>query len=225
MIAFAVQMNRPKDFEAFERWCAPGLRLVMADDDEIVVVQSDVSVAHGYNQVLEAMQGRDLEALVFVHPDVELQDPEFRARLLRVLYLYDDAAIIGPIGARNVTSLAWWEGQGFGHVKHEEGGVYFCRGIVPVDALDGQLMAFSPWAIGALRFDETYQGGEPGDFVAHAHDVDICFRARAAGKRVLVMDTDVQHHTHGGYGNKAVWSRCNEQFLAKWILTPDGDSR
>ncbi|MFN8201198.1 MAG: hypothetical protein U0S48_01445, partial [Solirubrobacteraceae bacterium] len=73
------------------------------------------------------------------------------------------------------------------------------------------LMALSPWAVRNLRFDQgTYSG-------FHAYDVDFCFAARAVGRKVVVADLPLMHHTKGGYGDKAVWDAADAAFRAKWL--------
>ena len=46
-----------------------------------------------------------------------------------------------------------------------------------VESLDGFVMAFTPWAMRNLRFDESL--GK-----LHGYDLDICLQAREAGKKV-----------------------------------------
>ena len=106
--------------------------------------------------------------------------------------------------APSTSSIAWWEGSvtwaSFTHRFDEYGGgdlpalswipekipVYAETG--PVDSIDGFVMAFSPWAIENLRFDETIGG------VLHGYDFDICMQAHAAGKKVVTADLRVIHH-------------------------------
>jgi GT2 family glycosyltransferase len=109
-----------------------------------------------------------------------------------------------------VTSLAWWEGQGFGRVLESRGLVDFGGGAHDVDSVDGLLMVLSPWAVRTLRFDERSFHG------FHGYDADICFQARAAGKRVVVEELAVVHHTKGGYGDLEAYRACDRAFAAKW---------
>jgi GT2 family glycosyltransferase len=81
-----------------------------------------------------------------------------------------------------------------------------------VDAVDGLLLVLSPWAVRNLRFDEDRFTG------FHGYDADICFQARAAGKRVVVDEIAVVHHTKGGYGDLDAYRRCDQAFRAKWGL-------
>jgi hypothetical protein len=56
-----------------------------------------------------------------------------------------------------------------------------------VDAIDGFVMAMSPWAVRELRFDESL--GK-----LHGYDLDMCLQARAAGRKVITEDFRVVHH-------------------------------
>jgi hypothetical protein len=120
-------------------------------------------------------------------------------------------AVVGAIGARGVTSLAWWEGKGFGRAIETRGVVDFGGGSHDVDSVDGLLMALSPWAARELRFDDQSFTG------FHGYDADICFQARAAGRRVVVEELALVHHTKGGYGDMAAFKRCDSAFRAKWF--------
>jgi methionine biosynthesis protein MetW len=83
-----------------------------------------------------------------------------------------------------------------------------------VDAVDGLLLVLSPWAVRNLRFDADA-------FDAfHGYDVDFCFQARAAGRRVVVDDIGVFHHTKGGYGDEDAFRRADAAFRAKWLDSP-----
>ena len=71
-------------------------------------------------------------------------------------------------------------------------------------------MVLSPWAVANLRCDtERFTG-------FHAYDADLCFAARAAGRRVVAADLGVFHHTKGGYGDEAAFARADAAFREKW---------
>ena len=65
----------------------------------------------GYNLLLDVAAGHDdLEALVIVDPRTEIADPGFCARVREALR-DPDVAVAGPVGARDVSTIAWWEGE------------------------------------------------------------------------------------------------------------------
>ena len=213
MIAFAACVGSEEKYRSFAE---PGLRLVCEPDSLIAEATTDTSIFGAYNEVLDALAGRDdLEALVVLHEDLEIVDSDFCGKVRRRL-AEPDVAIVGVVGARGVTSLAWWEAEGRGRCLESRGLVDFGGGCHDVDSVDGLLMALSPWAVRSLRFDEERFTG------FHGYDADLCFQARAAGRRVLVADLPLTHHTKGGYGDLAAYRACDEAFRFKWGLAGSG---
>jgi Glycosyltransferase like family len=200
MIVFGCAITDPPDFE---RFAEPGIRLASEPDSEVLAMGSAGSIFRNYNLLLDRVRDReDLEALVLLHQDTEIVDPDLCAKL-REAFADPDVAIVGCAGAVGVRSIAWWEGSvtwsGFMHRYHEEGGgdipaLTWEEGEVPsfarlgeVDTIDGFLMGMSPWAVRNLRFDETLGR-------IHGYDLDICLQARAAGKKVMTGDFRAIHH-------------------------------
>lgn len=212
VIAFAACVARPEVFAA----CAlPGLRRAMEPGSPFAELTTSTSIHEAYNEALEHFAAVDgLEALVLLHEDVELLHPRFGAKV-RAALADPSVAVVGAIGARGVRSLAWWEGEGAGCVDETRGRIDHGFARTDVDAVDGLLLVLSPWAVRNLRFDTaTYTG-------FHAYDVDLCFAARAAGRRVVVADLPLVHHTKGGYGDRAAWDAANAAFIAKWAPSAD----
>src|SRR5919199_760693 len=209
MIAFAACVGSEEKFRGYAQ---PGLRRACEPDSLIAEVTTDGSIFSAYNEVLDAFSDRDdLEALVLLHEDVEIVDSDFCGKVRRRL-AEPDVAVVGVIGARAVASLAWWEGDGRGRCLETRGLVDFGGGVHDVDSVDGLLMALSPWAVRNLRFDDDRFTG------FHGYDADFCFQARAAGKRVVVDELAVMHHTKGGYGDMEAYAACDRAFRDKWGL-------
>jgi Glycosyltransferase like family len=200
LIAFGTAITEP---ELYARYAEPGIRLASEPDSEIVSHANGASIFRNYNLMLDLAAGRDdLEALVLLHQDAELVDPDFCQKVRRALS-DPEVAIVGCAGAIGVRSIAWWTGSvtwaSFTHRYDEFGGgeipalswrpeeipSYAHRG--EVDAIDGVVMVMSPWAVRELRFDESL--GQ-----LHGYDFDICQQARAAGKKVVTEDLRVIHH-------------------------------
>jgi hypothetical protein len=208
VIAFALCVGSQ---EKLARCALPGLRRVAEPDSPVVEVTTDHSIFHAYNEVLDALAPReDLEALVLMHEDVELLAPDFCDRIRRRL-AEPDVAVVGAIGARGVRSLAWWEYETAGRVSESRGEIDFGGGVHDVDVVDGLLLVLSPWAARTLRFDEERFSG------FHGYDADICLQARAAGRRVVVDELPLHHHTKGGYGDEAAFLAADAAFRAKWL--------
>jgi hypothetical protein len=207
MIGFAVCIGSEEKFSTI---AAPGIQAVAEPDSIVAELTGCSSIFSAYNEALDAFsESDDLEAVVLLHEDVQIVDPAIATKL-RMRFADPDIAVVGVVGARDVTHLAWWLGQPFGRVHETRALVDFGGGTHDVDAVDGLLMALSPWAARNLRFDENSYSG------FHGYDMDICFEARAAGKRVVVDEIDVLHHTKGGFGDLDGWKAANEAFIAKW---------
>jgi hypothetical protein len=127
-----------------------------------------------------------------------------------------------------VRSLAWWEGEVHaGPVVHryqEHGGgempgyAFADPGPVPaeVDAVDGFVMALSPWAVRSLRFDEELWQG---------YDLDFCLRARAAGRKVIAADISVtQHRPLELFPDAQAWILAQLQFAERWGVSQNGST-
>jgi glycosyl transferase family 2 len=211
MIGFAVCIGSE---EKFAHIAEPGIQAVAEHDSIVAELTDSSSIFAAYNEALDVLSEReDLEAVVLLHEDVQLVDPGLGTKL-RTRFADPDVAIVGVVGARGVRHLAWWnEAETFGRVLETRDLVDFGGGTHDVDAVDGLFMALSPWAARNLRFDEERYSG------FHGYDIDLCFAARAAGKRVLVDEIGVVHHTKGGFGDLDGWMAANEAFIAKWPTT------
>jgi hypothetical protein len=196
MIAFATAVVDP---EAYRRYARPGIDRAAEPDSAIQVYAAFGSVARSANLLLDAAARLDdLEALVIVDQAAEIADPALCAKL-RAALADPDVAVVGCAGATHVRSIAWWEGAvsaGPVLLRYPEhgGGTLPAFGFASpqpapaeVEAAAGFLLALSPWAVRAVRFDEALA-------LNHGHEVELCRRVRAAGRKVVVADIGVVHH-------------------------------
>ncbi len=234
MIAFGCAVTQP---ELYERWAAPGIALAREPDSVVYPNSSPGSIFRAYTPRLDLAAGHDqLEALVLLHQDVEIADPEFCAKLRGAL-ADPDTGVVGCVGAVGVRSMAWWEGAvtwaSFTHRYYEYGGgdlpafamdpdtapapAYARTG--EVDTIDGFIMVLSPWCVRNLRFDESL-----GSF--HGYDLDLCLQAREAGRKVRTADLKViHHHSLDLLGDPENWIEANVRLMQKWggrLLDIDG---
>jgi hypothetical protein len=71
-----------------------------------------------YNSMLDELAAReDLEAVVFLHQDLVIEDDDFVAKLRRRL-ADPEIALVGNAGGRGVGSIAWWEGEVLGSWRY-----------------------------------------------------------------------------------------------------------
>jgi hypothetical protein len=200
MIAFATAVTKP---EVYGRCAGPGIARAAEADSEIRVMTSPGSIFASYNALLDEFAARDdLEALVLVHQDAEIIEPEF-CQVIRRALADPKVGLVGCVGAVGVRSIAWWEASvtlaSFVNRYQEHGGgdlasfswrwddapAYARTG--EVETLDGFVLVLSPWVVRNLRFDESL-----GQF--HGYDLDFCLQVRAAGRTVVTADFRAVHH-------------------------------
>ncbi len=219
MIAFATAITDPAVYDSYAR---PGIRTAAEPASEVFALEAVGNVCRSNNLLLDAIAGRDdLEALVLVEEHVELTDPELCGKVRAALS--DPAvALAGWMGARGVSSMAWWDGRiscgpvVLAYDEHGGGELPACawtavdRPPHEVDAVDGRLIALSPWAVRELRFDEHLSTG-------FGFDVDFCLQARQAGRKVVTAEIRaVHHHSLELIRDHALWVEAHIRMAEKW---------
>ena len=227
MIVFGCAIT---DHALYQRFAGPGIKRVAEADSKILAFGSaglgDASIFRNYNLLLEeACKLDDLEALVVVHQDAEIVDPDFCEKVRGVLR-DPEVGIVGCAGAIGVRNIAWWDGSvtmaSFAHCYDEYGGgeifgsTFNIEEAPPearngeVDVIDGFMMTLSPWVIENIRFDESL-----GQF--HGYDFDVCQQVRAAGKKVVAEHIRVlHHHSLELIGDVDGWIATHMRVAEKW---------
>jgi GT2 family glycosyltransferase len=218
----------------YSRCAEPGIRLAAEPDSVVIPQLSAGSIFRNYNLLLDRVQELDdVEALVLLHQDAEIVDPNFCDKARDGL-ADPDVALVGCVGAVGVRSIAWWEGSwtwgSFVHRYSEFGGgdlagmTWDDTNIPPtarlgeVDSIDGFVIVMSPWAIRELRFDESLGS-------LHGYDLDICLQARAAGKKVVTRNFKViHHHSLDLIGQADRWMNAHMAVAEKWGEMLDDES-
>jgi Glycosyltransferase like family len=238
LIAFGCPITQP---DIYTRFAGPGIELARENDSLVLPNSSAGSIFRAYNLLLDqAGERSDLEALVLLHQDVEIVDPDFCAKVRRAL-ADPDVGVAGCVGALDARSMAWWEGSvtwaSFTHHYYELGGgelpafaMHPDRVPPPpyartgeVHTLDGFLMALAPWTVRNLRFDESL-----GQF--HGYDFDLCMQVREAGRKVVTADLKVvHHHSLELLSDPQNWVEAHIRLSEKWdgripgVATGPGD--
>src|SRR3954467_6262490 len=107
MFAFACPITKGR---LYERYARPGIELAAEPDSEVFAHQSGGSIFRAYNEFCDLAQKLDgLEALVLLHQDAEIVDPEFCTKVRRALE-DPEVAIVGCAGAIGARNISWWEG-------------------------------------------------------------------------------------------------------------------
>jgi hypothetical protein len=223
VIVFGTAITDP---EAYRRFAEPGIRLAAEPDSEVIANAPAGSLFRSYNLILDMVADRDdLEALVLVHQDAELVDPDFCPKL-RAALSDPDVGVVGCVGAIGVRSIAWWEGSvtwgSFIHRYRELGGgdlpafSWNGRELPPyartgeVDTVDGFVLGLSPWTVRNVRFDESLGA-------LHGYDFDLCLQVREAGRKVVTTDFKAIHnHSLDLVGDPEGWVAAHMRVAEKW---------
>lgn len=235
MIVYGTAVTDP---DVYARCARAGIDRVVAQepDSEVLVFASVGSIFRNYNLICDQVRDRDdLEALVLIHQDAEIVDPEF-AKKIRAALADPDVGLVGCAGAVDVRSIAWWEGSitwaSFTHRYSELGGgeipafSWLTESLPPfartgeVDSVDGFVLALSPWAVRNLRWDESL--GQQ-----HGYDFDYCMQVRTNGKKVVTADLQViHHHSLRLIQDVESWIQAHMAVSEKWAdQLPDNGSR
>jgi hypothetical protein len=222
-IVFASSITDP---DVYRTAAQPGIRLAAEPGAEVIANAAAGSIFRSYNLIMDTVAGRDdLEALVLLHQDAEITDPDFCAKLREALG-DPEVGVVGCVGAIGVRSIAWWEGSvtwaSFVHRYGELGGgelpafswngeempAYARTG--EVDTVDGFVLALSPWTVRNIRFDE-------GLGQLHGYDFDFCLQVRSAGRRVVTADLKVvHHHSLDLISDPETWIEAHMRIAEKW---------
>lgn len=201
MIVFASSVTSP---DQFRRFAEPGIELAREPDAVIIARQAEGSIFSNYNAIMDQVAGLEgLEALVLLHQDSEIVDPEFLPKL-RAALAGPEVGLVGCVGAVGVRSIAWWEGSvtwaSFIHRYAELGGGGFpsltwdndalppYARLGEVETLDGFVLGMSPWVVQNIRFDESLGSA------LHGYDFDFCLQVRESGHKVVTADLKVIHN-------------------------------
>jgi hypothetical protein len=223
MIVFASSITDP---DVYREAAEPGIRLAAEPDSQVIANAAAGSIFRSYNLLMDSVAERDdIEALVLLHQDAEITDPDFCGKL-RAALSEPDVGVVGCVGAIGVRSIAWWEGSvtwaSFVHRYGELGGgdlpafswngeslpAYARTG--EVDTVDGFVLALSPWTVRNIRFDESL--GQ-----LHGYDFDFCLQVRAAGRRIVTADFKVvHHHSLDLISDPETWIHAHMRIAEKW---------
>ena len=228
LIAFGTPIVDPA---AYMRYARPGIQAAAEPGAKVFAFEAVGSVCRSGNLLLDAAAARDdLEALVLVDEHVALDDagplrqgaggaarPRRRGGRLDGRGRRADDRVVGGAdqlraGAARVRRARWRPAA-----RPARGPTSTSR-RAEVDAVDGRLMALSPWAVRNLRFDERLQLGI-------GYDVDYCLQARAAGRKVVTAGIRATHHHPLKLVRKEeVWVEGHIRMAEKWDGRFPGES-
>jgi hypothetical protein len=179
----------------------------------IIALGGQTSIAVAYNTILDGFEKRwpYLQAVVLMHTDLEITDPLAEQKILNAVE-WPNVALVGVAGGGGTHGTMWWSDKPVGHQWIDTGLIDFGTREGDVEVLEGSLLAFSPWAVKHLRFDESLPG-------FHGYDEIALQATRGHGKRCVVIDLDTHHHTKGGFKglqSEQDWHAARQQVMEKW---------
>ena len=205
----------------------PGIRLAAEPDSEVLANAAAGSIFRSYNLILDSVAERDdLEALVLVHQDAEIVDPDF-CRTLRAALTDPDVGVVGCVGAVGVRSIAWWEGSvDLGFVQPPLPGARRRRAAGAL-VEDGRAARRSPIPARSTpstascsrcrRGRSATSASTSRSAQLHGYDFDFCLQVRAAGRKVVTEDFRVvHHHSLELVSDPETWIAAHMRVAEKW---------
>ena len=171
----------------------PALRLVLLD--------RNYGFAEGYNRAIEAVEA---EYVVLLNSDVEVP-AGWLEPMLEYMDAHPEVAACQP-KIRSDRQRDYFEHAGAAGGFIDRLGYPFCRGRIQsnVEKDLGQYDTVVDifWATGACliirRDDYLVAGGLDADFFAHMEEIDLCWRLRLLGHRLVCLPQSSVYHLGGG---------------------------
>ena len=181
------------------------LAVLTSEFPQVPIIRFDQNYgfAEGYNQALQRV-GEDYDYYLLLNSDVETPEGWLQP-LLDYMKAHADVVACQPkIRAEHTPTHFEYAGAAGGFIDYL--GYPFCRGRIfdKVEADHGQYDTVTDifWATGAallIRADAYWEaGGLDGRFFAHQEEIDLCWRLRARGHRIVCIPQSVVYHVGGG---------------------------
>ena len=195
---------------------SPGARIVVADNAStdgsvafmkehfpgvgLILLDRNYGFAEGYNRVMEHV---DTEYVLLLNSDVEVT-PGWLEPLVAALDADENVVACQP-KVLDYKRKSHFEYAGAAGGFIDRYGYPFCRGRI-FDAVEedkGQYDTVADifWATGAALLVRTaaYRdaGGLDGRFFAHMEEIDLCWRLRARGYRIVCVPASTVYHVGG----------------------------
>jgi GT2 family glycosyltransferase len=168
---------------------------------ETIDLKKNFGFAGGYNIALKQI---DAKYFVLLNSDVEVSH-NWLEPCIKVLEESESTAVVQPkILSFNEPDKFEYAGAAGGFIDHF--GYPFCRGRIlnRTESDHGQYDKPTPvfWASGACMFikSDAFKsvGGFDQDFWAHMEEIDICWRLKNRGYKIIYQPDSVVYHLGGG---------------------------
>lgn len=171
----------------------PSVRLILLD--------KNYGFAEGYNKAIDRI---DSEYTVLLNSDVEVT-PRWIEAPIKAMDTNSNIAGVQP-KIRSQRNKSFFEYAGAAGGWMDAYGYPFCRGrilgVVEKDCGQYDTPANIFWASGACLFIRTAvykkEGGLDANFFAHQEEIDLCWRLRSRGYRLLYTPQSTVYHVGGG---------------------------
>lgn len=168
---------------------------------KIIDLKNNYGFAEGYNQTLKNIKA---EFLVLLNSDVKVTPNWINACIEKFEGDKQIAAIQPKILSYDNPGFFEYAGASGGFI--DKFGYPFCRGRIlnRIENDSGQYNDSTPifWASGACMFirGDAFEtvGGFDGDFWAHMEEIDLCWRLKSRGFKVVYQPESVVYHLGGG---------------------------
>ena len=168
---------------------------------KILQLEKNFGFAQGYNEVIKTLTH---EFVVLINQDVAVTD-NWLQPLLRAIESDEKIAAVQPrIRAHLQNEYFEYAGAAGGWI--DRFGYTFCRGRIfdviekDVNQYDSEMEIF--WASGACMLvrRNIYRdlGGLDADFFAHMEEIDLCWRMKNAGYKIIYCPDSMVYHLGGG---------------------------
>ena len=168
---------------------------------KLIVLEKNWGFAEGYNKALRQI---DAEYYLLLNSDIEVTH-HWLTPMIEFLDTHDDVAACQP------KLLSIFDRDAFEYAGASGGyldrfGYPFCRGRIfeTVERDNGQYdyAADILWATGAalvIRARDYWDAGAlDGRFFAHNEEIDLCWRLRIMGRRIVCLPESYVYHVGGG---------------------------
>ena len=168
---------------------------------KVIVNAKNGGYAKGYNDALKQI---DAEYFVLINSDIEVTD----GWLSPIISLMDSDKQIASCQPKilDYNSKTKFEYAGASGGFIDNLGYPFCRGRI-FDFLEEDKGQYNDatevfWATGAcifVRADAFWEvGGFDADFFAHQEEIDLCWRMKSKGHKIMVEPKSIVYHVGGG---------------------------
>lgn len=168
---------------------------------KIIQLEKNFGFAGGYNQAIKQITS---EYIVLINQDVAVTE-NWLSPMLEMMERDEQIGAIQP-RIRSHLQRSHFEYAGAGGGWIDRFGYTFCRGRV-FDAIEEDTNQYNTpaeifWASGAcmLTRKKTYEtlGGLDEDFFSHMEEIDLCWRMKNRGYKIMYCPDSVVYHLGGG---------------------------